>query len=324
MANTIKIRRSAVANQVPTTGQLALGELALNTYDGKLYTKKDDGSASIVQLSGGSTSTLQQVLTAGNSSTVDAEINGVTVGLGSSGVATNTAAGYQALDSNTTGTYNLALGYQALNDNTTGLGNTVAGYQALESNVDGDYNLALGYKALQSNTDGYENVALGDMAMKQGQSAYRNVAIGRVAVYKVTTGHENIGIGGGSLYYCEDGYRNVGVGRDSLHALVDQSHNVAIGHEAGYFLNGSNNTILGAWRGTSAGSTLSDTVIISAGTAERARCDSSGNWETTGTVTANAFDAGGTSSQYLMADGSTSTGGGVTTGKAIAMSMIFG
>jgi len=38
---------------VPTTSDLALGELALNTYDGKLYTKKDNGSASIVELSGG-------------------------------------------------------------------------------------------------------------------------------------------------------------------------------------------------------------------------------------------------------------------------------
>ena len=57
MANTIKIRRSAVASAVPTTGQLALGELALNTYDGKLFIKKDDGTASIVQIgTGGSSS----------------------------------------------------------------------------------------------------------------------------------------------------------------------------------------------------------------------------------------------------------------------------
>jgi len=38
---------------VPTTGDLDLGELALNTYDGKLYTKRDNGTASIVELSGG-------------------------------------------------------------------------------------------------------------------------------------------------------------------------------------------------------------------------------------------------------------------------------
>jgi len=56
MANLIKLKRSAVAGKAPAVGDLALGELALNTYDGKLYTKKDNGTASIVELSGGSSS----------------------------------------------------------------------------------------------------------------------------------------------------------------------------------------------------------------------------------------------------------------------------
>lgn len=54
MANTIRIKRSAVPGKVPATNDLALGELGLNTYDGKLYTKKDNnGTHSIVELSGG-------------------------------------------------------------------------------------------------------------------------------------------------------------------------------------------------------------------------------------------------------------------------------
>jgi len=53
MANTIKLRRSAVAGKAPAVGDLQLGELALNTFDGKLYTKKDNGTASVVELSGG-------------------------------------------------------------------------------------------------------------------------------------------------------------------------------------------------------------------------------------------------------------------------------
>ena len=41
MSNTtIKLRRSAVPGKVPTTEQLALGEIALNTYDGKLFIKR--------------------------------------------------------------------------------------------------------------------------------------------------------------------------------------------------------------------------------------------------------------------------------------------
>ena len=62
MANTIKIKRSAVAGKAPVVGDLDLGELALNTYDGKLYTKKDNGTASIVELSGGGGSSAGPIL----------------------------------------------------------------------------------------------------------------------------------------------------------------------------------------------------------------------------------------------------------------------
>ena len=53
MANTFRLKRSAVQGRVPTTSDLQLGELALNTYDGKLYAKKDDGTASVVEIGAG-------------------------------------------------------------------------------------------------------------------------------------------------------------------------------------------------------------------------------------------------------------------------------
>ncbi len=57
MSTPIKIKRSAVQGKVPTTGDLQLGELALNTYDGKLYTKKSAaGVDTIVDLSAGGSS----------------------------------------------------------------------------------------------------------------------------------------------------------------------------------------------------------------------------------------------------------------------------
>jgi hypothetical protein len=49
--STIKLRRSAVPARVPTTAQLELGEVAINTHDGVMYFKKDDGVAeSIVEV----------------------------------------------------------------------------------------------------------------------------------------------------------------------------------------------------------------------------------------------------------------------------------
>lgn len=54
MASTLRIKRSAVPGKAPAVADLSLGELALNTFDGKLYTLKDDGAQSVVELSGGS------------------------------------------------------------------------------------------------------------------------------------------------------------------------------------------------------------------------------------------------------------------------------
>ena len=50
MANTVVLKRSAVEGKTPTTGDLALGELAINTYDGNLFFKKDSGTASIMSV----------------------------------------------------------------------------------------------------------------------------------------------------------------------------------------------------------------------------------------------------------------------------------
>ena len=63
MANTIQLRRSATANAVPTTTQLALGELAINTNDGRLYLKKNiSGTETIVEV--GTVSSGDQVASA--------------------------------------------------------------------------------------------------------------------------------------------------------------------------------------------------------------------------------------------------------------------
>lgn len=50
MAQTIKIKRSAVPGKVPTTSDLVLGELGLNTYDGALYVERDTGTPEVVRL----------------------------------------------------------------------------------------------------------------------------------------------------------------------------------------------------------------------------------------------------------------------------------
>lgn len=50
MAQVLKVKRSAVASRIPTVSDLQLGEIAINTFDGKLYFKKNNGSDSIVDV----------------------------------------------------------------------------------------------------------------------------------------------------------------------------------------------------------------------------------------------------------------------------------
>lgn len=50
MATVINFKRSSTQNAVPTTGDLSLGEVAINTYHGRMYTEKNDGSAAITEI----------------------------------------------------------------------------------------------------------------------------------------------------------------------------------------------------------------------------------------------------------------------------------
>ena len=76
MSTLIKLRRSAVAGRVPTTAQLALGELAINTADGKIYIKQDvGGTESIVEFSANANDLLTLIKTVdGTGSGLDADL----------------------------------------------------------------------------------------------------------------------------------------------------------------------------------------------------------------------------------------------------------
>lgn len=50
MANTLQFKRSATAGKVPQTTDLALGEFAFNTADGRFYGKRNNGADEVVEL----------------------------------------------------------------------------------------------------------------------------------------------------------------------------------------------------------------------------------------------------------------------------------
>jgi phage-related tail fiber protein len=80
MSQQILIKRSSVSGKVPTTEQLSLGELALNTHDGKVYLKKNVlGAESVVEV--GAVSVSGDATGSGNGSiTLTLSASGVTAG----------------------------------------------------------------------------------------------------------------------------------------------------------------------------------------------------------------------------------------------------
>ena len=65
MASTIQLKRSALSGKVPDTGSLNLGELAVNTFDGKIFFKKS-----------GSVESIQSVVTTNSITTGSIELVG--------------------------------------------------------------------------------------------------------------------------------------------------------------------------------------------------------------------------------------------------------
>lgn len=171
----------------------------------------------------------------------------------------------------------------------TGSRNTSIGSESLLSNTSGYANLASGFGSLYSNTTGYGNSVSGKDAGHSNTTGYGNSIFGYGAFYSVSTGSNNVIIGAQAGNYYGDGY-----------ALYNQSTSVFIGaaSRAGYN-NGTNEIVIGV-----------DAVGHGSNTATWGNT-SMVNHYFTGNLNGTAFvKIGGTSSQYLMADGSVSTNSG--------------
>ena len=74
MATVIKIKRSETPSQIPSSGALEAGELAMNVTDGKLYTKTSGGV--VKEVGGAGAVSLQTVTEGGAVTSNDITLNG--------------------------------------------------------------------------------------------------------------------------------------------------------------------------------------------------------------------------------------------------------
>lgn len=182
---------------------------------------------------------------AGGVSSTDISINGLTVGVGSGAITSNTVAGNGSLVNNTTGALNSAFGYQSLMSNVTGDHNSAFGYHALRVSTASD-NSAFGDRALSLNTTGTKNSAFGEMSLMINTTGVDNTAFGYRTLYTNTVGNSNSAFGGLALSGNTGGINNTAAGYRSMIANTTGNNNVASGY---YSLSGnttgSENTAIG-------------------------------------------------------------------------------
>lgn len=177
------------------------------------------------------------------------EADGVEIGRGQGGVASNTAlgdgvlvstdgggentgVGQHALGACTSGAQNTAVGRYALGSTTTGQLNAALGQLALFFNATGSYNTATGQAALYANTTGNANTAVGQAALFFNGTGSYNTALGQAALYGNTIGGANTALGASALTANTTGIQNTAVGLAALAANTSGSLNTAVGHSA--------------------------------------------------------------------------------------------
>jgi hypothetical protein len=221
----------------------------------------------------------------------DLAVNGLTIGTGA-GTSTstslyNTAVGFNALVTNTTGTnnsafgrgalrynttgnYNTALGLQSLNTNTTGLENTASGALSLFYNTTGNFNTAFGTRALFANTTGTDNAAFGQLSSYLNQTGSYNTTIGTRSMFNNVYGNANTAVGWNSSTFTgvggtsssSGGNNNTSLGYRALYSNTLGNDNTAVGYNALQAnLTGTQNTTIGSGADVSSNALSNATAI---------------------------------------------------------------
>ena len=144
----------------------------------------------------------------------------------------STLVGFEAgLNDDLTNNKNSAFGYQALKSATTGFENVMIGYQTGDAITTGSSNIGIGSPALNNLTTGQGNVAIGDDTLGSATDSVFSTAVGNAAL--TGQGNHSSAFGNSALAQNNNGDFNVGVGSNALVNNTTGDSNIAIGYFAG-------------------------------------------------------------------------------------------
>lgn len=150
--------------------------------------------------------------------------------------AYNFCAGYECLNSVTSGQEDTAFGWSTLALMTTGQFNDAFGVHALGLLTTGSYNSAFGRDAGRNIITGTNNTFLGNAAgqgTSTGSATY-NTAVGYTALNQISTGTGNVAVGSGAGAFITTSQNNVIIGNNAgIAANTGNGGNVLIGINAG-------------------------------------------------------------------------------------------
>ncbi|MBK8600835.1 MAG: tail fiber domain-containing protein [Flavobacterium sp.] len=148
----------------------------------------------------------------------------------------NSVFGAEALSGS--GQDNSAFGYQALHTNSTGVSNSAFGASALFSNNFGTNNVGIGFGSMQNNTAGSFNTSIGSFSASNLTIGINNTSVGSSSLKGIVSGNNNSALGSETNFGAGNLTNSTAIG---AFAQVDASNSMVLGGVNG--INGATSNV---------------------------------------------------------------------------------
>ena len=252
MATRIKPKRSETSSSVPTTSNLAVGEIAINSADQKIYTR--DSNDNIVTLAQPGLLNVVEDTTPQLGGSLDTNSNDINFadndkaifGAGNDLQIYHDGSLSYIVDDSSTGDLRIESNFLRLIDRDNNA--TTATFDSSGVNLRHNDAVKLTTTSTGILTCGSSTITDGTISWPFASKS-DNLHIGTDASCSLTTGANNIAVGCQSLKLNEDGSNNIAIGQNSLCCATTPSTNIVIGKNS--LCASDECTFVARWNGSS-------------------------------------------------------------------------